>query len=154
MSDAMWKKFHAISPKAQCFQLIGNHEDRIWKKIMSLTPEYESLLTINNLFKYDGVTSFRDSRSELVINDIVFHHGWKSTIGDHARWYGQNTVCGHLHRGGVVFFPMRGKPLFELNCGFIADVNSLPLQYGETKTNSWVAGCGVIDSWGPRFLPL
>lgn len=156
LAKDMWKRLNQISPYSKKFQLRGNHSDRIWKKIMEFAPQYESLIKgpIDTLFRYDGVNSFEDSRSELVINGIMFHHGWQSTIGAHARWYGQSTVVGHLHRGGIVFFPMKGVPIYELNCGFIADVNQLPLEYGETKTNSWVPGVGIIDRLGPRFCPL
>lgn len=156
MTVDMWENLSRVAPKAEKYQLLGNHSLRIWSKIMANAPEYEGLLEepIQKLFQFKGVTSMPDSRSELVINDIVFNHGWKSNIGDHARWYGQNTVCGHLHRGGVAFFPMRGKAMWELNCGFIADTEQLPLEYGDTKTNSWVAGCGVIDKYGPRFINL
>ena len=156
MTVQMWKDISRICPGADKYQLLGNHSLRIWTKIMANAPEYEDLLTepIQRLFKFDGVTSMPDSRSELELNGIVFNHGWKSSIGDHARWYGQNTVCGHLHRGGVAFFPMKGKAMWELNCGFIADTEQLPLEYGDTKTNSWVAGVGVIDKYGPRFINL
>lgn len=152
----MWANIRRIVPNAKCFQLRGNHEARIWKKIMDKAPEFESLLQrpIDELFNFPGVEALPDHRSELVINDIVFCHGWKSGIGDHAKWFGQSTVCGHLHKGGIVYFPMRNKPFFEMNCGFIADIESLPMSYGETKTNSWVAGVGLIDEEGPKFIPL
>ena len=155
-AEKMWATVRKIVPKAKCFQLRGNHSARIYKLILDKAPQYESIITtpIEALFDFPGVEAMPDHRSELVINDVVFCHGWKSVIGAHARWFGQSTVCGHLHRGGLVYFPMKNKPIFELNCGFIADIESLPLSYGETKTNSWVSGVGVIDQDGPRFVHL
>ena len=156
MAGEMWTKIHKLVPKARLYQLRGNHCCRIWKKIMAKLPEYESIVgdTIEKLFKFSHVETMPTERSELVINDIVYIHGWKVSIGAHVRWFSQSVVCGHSHKGGVYFQRMRNEPLFELNCGSIVNEDVAPLEYGETKTNSWIGGCGVIDQYGPRFISL
>ena len=156
MAEGMWKGLRAASPKAECFQVLGNHEERVIKKLLDKNPEYESLLedSIDGLIRFEGVQNLESSKSELVINDIVFVHGWSTTPGYHVRYFLQSVVHGHTHRGGVTYVAHKGKTLYELDCGFIADVNALPLQYGETKTSTWHPGYGYIDKYGPRFIPL
>lgn len=152
----MWETFQRIAPKAKCFQLRGNHSHRIVKSLLTKAPEYESLLEgpISSLTSFPGVKDMKSYRSEIDIGGVLFVHGWSMLPGFHSQYFGQSVVCGHTHRGYVTFKAQKGRPLFELNCGHIADVEALPLQYGETRTNSWIAGCGVLDNRGPKFIAL
>ena len=156
MAEKMWKDLQAVAPGAKCFQVLGNHEERIYKRLMDAAPEYESLIgqPIKELLTFPGVRTLKSSKSELEINGIVFVHGWSTSPGYHVRYFNKSVVHGHTHRGSVVFSARRKKPLFELDCGFIADLNALPLEYRETKTSQWHAGFGFIDKYGPRFIPL
>ena len=156
MAEEMWANLAKAAPKAKRFQVLGNHEDRIRKRIMDRAPEYEAILEkpITELTDFKNVTNLGSSKSELVINDTVFIHGWSTTPGFHVRYFLQNVVHGHTHRGSVTYVAIKGKTLYELDCGFIADADSLPLEYRETKTCAWHAGFGFIDKYGPRFIAL
>jgi UDP-2,3-diacylglucosamine pyrophosphatase LpxH len=157
MAEAFWRNLQRnASPGAKCFQLRGNHSARIVKRLLEKAPEYESLLhePISKLTEFDNVRDMKSHRSELTINDIVFVHGWSCKLGFHMNYYGKSVVCGHSHHGGLVYKSQKLAPLFELNCGHIADENALPLQYGETQTTNWVGGFGWIDAYGPRFIHL
>lgn len=156
MAEKMWTDLQAAAPQAVCFQVLGNHEERIYKRIMDVAAEYESVVSepIRKLLSFPGVRTLKSSKSELVINDIVFVHGWSTSPGFHVRYFGENVVHGHTHRGSVQFVAHKNKALFELDCGFIADINALPLEYRETKTSQWHIGCGFVDDLGPRFIPL
>lgn len=156
MAEKMWADIQEAAPKAKCFQVLGNHEERIYKKIMNVAAEYESVIEepVRKLLSFPGVYTLKSSKSELVINDIMFVHGWSTTAGYHVRFFLQNVVHGHTHRGSVSFAAHKGKALWELDCGFIADQDSLPLEYRETKTSQWHTGFGWIDKLGPRFIPL
>lgn len=156
MAEKMWAAFQEAAPKAKCFQLLGNHEERIYKKIMNVAAEYESVIAepVRKLLTFPGVYTMKSSKSELTINDIVFIHGWSTSPKFHVGYFHQNVVHGHTHRGSVSFIAIKGKALWELDCGFIADNNALPLEYRETKTSQWHTGCGYIDKMGPRFIPL
>jgi UDP-2,3-diacylglucosamine pyrophosphatase LpxH len=156
MAGEFWEQLQESSPSAQCFQLRGNHSARIVKNLMAKAPEYEALLSssIDALTEFPGVKDMKSHRSEIEVNGILFIHGWSTRLGHHMNYFGQSVVCGHTHHGGLLYRSGIPKPLFELNCGFIADINALPLEYGETKTNSWVAGVGFIDQLGPRFIAL
>lgn len=156
MAEKMWSTLQAMAPKAKCFQVLGNHEDRIYKKIMNVAAEYESIIEepIRKLLSFPNVYTLKSSKSELVINDIVFIHGWSTSPKFHVAYFHQNVVHGHTHRGSVSFVAIKGKALWELDCGFIADNNALPLEYRETKTSQWHTGCGLVDKYGPRFIPL
>lgn len=153
---AFWEALTSKSPKSLKFQLRGNHSHRIVKNLLARAPEYESLLAepIAKLTEFPGVQDMKSARSELEINGILFVHGWSTRPGFHRDYFGQSVVHGHTHHLGLSWKAQKGVPLFELDCGHIADVNKLPLQYGESKTTSWVAGAGFIDEYGPRTIIL
>lgn len=156
MAGRMWATFAKISPKSLKYQLRGNHEARLLKSLLAKAPEYESLVEspLSMLNSFPGVIDMKTGRSELEIGTTLLIHGWSCRPGVHMAYFGQSVICGHTHHGGVIFKAVKGSRLFELNCGHLADVDQLPLQYGETKTTSWVAGCGVVDKYGPRFIAL
>lgn len=152
----MWEKFQKAAPKAKCYQSRGNHSARVVKKMLANAPEFESLLEgpINDLTSFKGVVDMKSHRSEIEIGGTLLIHGWSCRPGFHRDYFGQNVVAGHTHKGGVDYKAHKGLPMWELNCGFLADINALPLQYGESKTNSWIAGVGIVDKLGPRFIAL
>lgn len=155
-ATAFWKAVKAASPKADCTQVLGNHSARLFKSLLSRAPEFEPLVaeTVEGLLDFPGVRNMGSPRSELVINDIVFIHGWSCRPGFHRDYFGQSVVHGHTHHAGISYKAQKGTPLFELDCGHMADSSTLPLSYGETKTTNWIAGCGFIDAHGPRVILL
>lgn len=155
MAEGMWKKLRELLPHAECWQILGNHDVRPIKKCIDLAPELEPFLTFKHLFQFDGVNLIEDVRQPLELGGVYFIHGWMSKPGDHARKYLRSIVCGHTHRGSLTVIPMAdGSVITELNVGYLADAHSKPLSYTPTKMNEWTLGFGVIDEWGPRFIPL
>lgn len=156
------ENFWAQMPKgAEKFQLIGNHCMRMLKKIKRVAPEMESIVKKYwvEAYKFDGVRTLSDDRSELVINDILFIHGYLSNLGDHLKFNRQSTVVGHSHRGGVNFLRHKDQTLFELNCGHLADDQTLPFSYTAQRTTFWTNGVGTIEELSngsivPTFIPL
>lgn len=152
----MWASMKKASPRASLYQLRGNHESRLIKRMMDKVPEFESLLEapITSLFKYRGVVSLPSERSELVIGDIILVHGWSLKPEFHMNYFGMSCVHGHSHRAGIVYKPHRGKALFEMNVGHLADEGQIPLCYGSTMTSQWTKGFGIISKGEPRFIRL
>lgn len=156
-SDAMqfWLTLKAIAPKAKKHQLIGNHDERVNKQIMAMFPEAESLISPWTMFEFKNVQTQEGERDELIIEDICFMHGFRSKLGDHAIHNGMSTVCGHSHLGGCVFFRRGDRTLFELNCGYLGDAGARALSYTKQRQFArWTLGAGVVDQFGPRFIPF
>lgn len=155
-AEEMWKAIKKRAPSAVCYQMRGNHCDRPMKRLKEVAPELQCLFKIDDLWKFKGVCTVLDSREELVINGIVFIHGYRSKLGDHAAYTRNKTVCGHSHRGGVIYLPKFGhkEMIWELNAGYVADPAADPLKYSQQKFNNWTHGFGIIDALGPRFVPL
>lgn len=152
---AFWKAVKKAAPKAEMFQLVGNHSTtRIIKNILAKAPEYEAFVAeaTKDLLKFDGVTTATDHRAEFHFGDWVAIHGWSTRPLFHANYFNKSVLCGHTHRGGIATRATASGTIFELNCGHIADIRSVPLQYTETATSAWVSGLGVIDKHGPRFI--
>lgn len=157
----IWQLLQEASPKAKCFQLRGNHDIRAYKRVLENAPNLEQAVMefYDKLTSFKGVRTLADDRSELVINGILFIHGYLSNLGDHLRLNRQSTVVGHSHRGGVVFNRVLGSTLFELNCGHVADETLLPSAYTPQRTSFWTPGFGTIETLkgglvSPRFIPL
>ena len=152
----MWRKLKEICPKAKCFQLLGNHDVRPIKRVMESAPTLEHVVKAHykNIMKFEGVTTIDDYRQELIIEDIVFHHGYRSKLGAHRDYTLTNFVCGHSHKGGVVFRRIRGETIWELNAGFMADASSKVLAYSSQKIHDQTLGWGWVDEWGPRFVHI
>lgn len=150
----MWFKLKELNPKAICYQILGNHEQRILKKI-SKVPELESLFDVKSIFKFDGVHTMDSMRDELILKDICFMHGYYCKEGQHLAHNHMNTVIGHAHRGWVVHKKIKGNLLWELNAGCLADLDSKPLGYtAQRKLNNMQNGFGLIDDLGARFVPI
>jgi Homing endonuclease associated repeat/Calcineurin-like phosphoesterase len=153
-AEAMWKKIREISPKSKCYQLRGNHDLRPFKRMLEVAPALEVFIELDRFYRFEGVELIGDHREELIIDGIAFLHGYRTKLGDHANYMMHNAVVGHSHRGGVAFKHIRGKTLWELNCGYLADPSTKGLSYTPQKITDWTQGVGIIDSLGPRFVPF
>lgn len=153
-AEEFWTSLRKASPDAKCFQLIGNHDVRPMKRLLENAPALEVFIHFDPWFEFDGVETIKDSREELVLNDVVFIHGHKAKLGAHRDFMSQNVVVGHSHTGGVVFRALKDRIVWELNAGFVGDAGSKAFTYTPQKTVSWTLGVGVIDALGPRFVPF
>jgi predicted phosphodiesterase len=149
-----WHNVKKQAPKARCIQLAGNHEARIMKRVYEKCPEVASLIHINDLFKFKGVETITDPRDFIEVDNVVYTHGWFSQPGAHMRFFQKPVVFGHTHRASLSFTNQYGKTIWEMNIGYLADMKSVPMSYTSSKLTGWVSGFGVVDSLGPRFIPL
>lgn len=157
MAEDMWRKIHAMLPRARLYQILGNHDIRPLARVIDKAPELEPFIELRKWFEFEGVQTIHDPKQPLELAGYTFMHGHLSKLGDHARAYTRSVVCGHSHRGGCVTIPLcnaEGTVLSELNAGYLADPTSRPMGYLPTRLNHWTLGFGVIDEWGPRFIPL
>lgn len=155
-AEAFWIGITAAAPKAECFQILGNHDLRIRKQMIKKAPEMEAILDVldlESLWRFPGVTLHGDYRDPLEIDGRLFIHGY-GKFGSHVRHFLKPTVCGHLHKGAVEFLNLWGATIWELNAGFLGDRDSLAFRYPQTKLVSWTTGYGLIDQKGPRFVSL
>lgn len=153
MAAEMWETLRRMSPSAECYQLLGNHDVRPLKNILAKAPELEVFMDIKPFFTFDGVDTSFDIRQELNLDGVLFHHGHYSKLGDHMKYNGASTVVGHSHRGGVHCQNFNEEIRWELNCGYIGDPTTKALGYTPQRITHWTHGFGFIDALGPRFIP-
>jgi predicted phosphodiesterase len=153
MSKEFWARVQEIVPGIECHQILGNHDVRPIKRLIESYPAGELFFSIDRFYQFDGVTTHLDARKELILDGVIFHHGYRSKLGDHRDYALMSCVVGHTHTGGVTFRQVRGEILFELNAGFMGDVDSKALSYTSQKIVQWTQGFGYIDQYGPRFIP-
>lgn len=161
MAIDFWARVHKIQKKIKCYQIKGNHDDRPEKRLYEKSPELAPFFDFKSPYEFKNVTTQHSSRDELILGKkekICFMHGFRTKLGDHAKWNQMPTVCGHTHRGGVVFSTIRGdrgedRIIYELNAGLCADTSAAPMRYSAQAITHWTQGYGVIDDYGPRFIP-
>jgi len=156
---SMWKKIREIVPRAECYQLRGNHCIRADARIQEKLPEAEHLIkeVTARAFTFDGVTTIMCPQEEFFIKDIAFIHGHYSGMGKHRDYMKMNVVHGHDHAQYIVYKPswnekMQSKVIWEMSCGLLGDPFSSALTYRSQRMHQWTTGIGVIDEYGPRTI--
>jgi predicted MPP superfamily phosphohydrolase len=155
-AEFLWSEVRRLSRGVSCYQLMGNHDDRAMKRIIERSPEHERFVYdgVKEFYSFEGVTTVDDSSEELEIDGVLYHHGHRSQIGQHAAWNRQCTVNGHLHRGGVVYSQEKAGTIWELNAGWLGDREAPVFSYhSQKKRHGTTLGLGLVDSNGPRFMP-
>lgn len=147
----MWETSLKLAPHAKCFQLLGNHDMRLAKRISERLPELEKFFSHKNLYTFKDVTVMGSDRDHLEIDGVVYVHGWMSKSLDHAKHFNKPTVHGHRHRPAIEY---HGPDLWAMDCGFVADETTLPMQYTMNRLTRWAMCCGVVDAGVPRLIPL
>lgn len=155
MAKEFWATVQRLSPGIECVQILGNHDVRPMKRILECYPPAERAMRreLESYYQFDGVTVNLDYRQEVVLDGVVYHHGYRSGLGAHRDYNLSNSVVGHTHLGGVTYRQIRGQILWELNAGYMGDPQSKALSYTPQKIVQWTQGWGFIDAWGPRFIP-
>lgn len=153
MSQSFWKKIHKMHPKVKKLQLLGNHDLRPFKRMIEKCPELQPFFQDQDIFNFNNVETIHDSSQEVIIKDIVLQHGY-TKHGAHMAANLMNTIHGHTHRGVVMFMNLRGKPIWELDCGYLGDPESTPLKYRERRWNSWTHGIATVENNVPCFITL
>lgn len=150
MAEELWGKLEC----KRKYQLLGNHCVRPIKRLLENYPAGELFFEFAKWFEFPGVETLKSEREILKIGSANFMHGHLGKLGAHMEKFLMNVVCGHTHRGGVVFKALEDRILWELNCGYLGDETTKALGYQPTKIASWTLGLGTIDKLGPRFIAL
>ncbi len=153
-AEAMWKEIQRLVPGVECHQLLGNHDVRMMKQVLEKYPELEMFVDFEKWFIFDGVKSHMNIREEVVIDGIVYIHGYRSKLGEHMEFMRRPVVCGHSHRPGIVYKNYGDAVLFEMNVGYLGDPESKALSYTAQRHTHWSHGVGVITELGPQFVMI
>lgn len=151
MAHQMWADVKKLAPRAKCYQVLGNHDVRMAKRIGELLPELASFVKIRDFYKFKGVTVAKSDRDYFEIDGVIYTHGWLSKSEDHAKYFGKPTVHGHRHRPTIVY---DNKNLWSMDVGFMANAKSLPLSYTMSKHTKWTMACGIVEDGQPRLVIL
>lgn len=157
-AEQFWSTVRSIVPSAKCYQITGNHDHRPIKRVIESYPEAEDLVapSLRNLYTFDGVETIFDIRQELIIDGIVFIHGYMSQLGQHRDFNLANVVVGHSHQAGVVYRNTPRGILFEANAGYSGDPTSKALGYTPQRITRWTKSFleieKIFDVWQPRVM--
>lgn len=138
-AQEFWAKVADLAPRAARYQILGNHDARLFKFLQRHAAKAEGAIRIAEeihrdpagelraraskrmgpgehediplriLWEFDGVKTQPDDRTPLELDGIIFAHGWQTRLGSHVHYFAQNCVVGHTHRGGVHYARHRGS---------------------------------------------
>lgn len=149
--EGMWKEVRRLCPTAKCFQLMGNHDVRVSKRISEKLPELSELFSHTSLYNLPGVNVLESDRDYLELDGVVYVHGWLTKSLDHAKFFGMPTVHGHRHRPCLEYSHGR---LWSMDCGHLSDLARIPMQYTQSKKTNWTLACGLVEERQPRLFIL
>jgi predicted phosphodiesterase len=154
----MWSDIRDASPKSKCIQISGNHDARLRKRVAEKMPELQGIIDLD-LFEFPGVRCENNDREyiRLVLPEsktpVILTHGWYTRTGAHMAYFNESVIFGHLHRPSILYEPRgKGKPLFELNCGYLGNQLSPVFNYGNTVRRKWQNGIGLVIDGNPSFM--
>jgi predicted phosphodiesterase len=151
LMEDMWSEIRRLCPGSKFFQLMGNHDVRISKRIVEKLPELADFFSHKDFYKLKDVTVLESDRDYLEIDNVIYCHGWLSKSIDHARFFNKPTVHGHRHRPCIEY---DHSALWSMDCGHVADHTQMPLNYTSSKMNKWTLACGLVEDRKPRLFQL
>lgn len=158
MAIDLWDKINKLSPKSEKYQLWGNHDQRIIRRLYEKAPEFASLFKdpVQSLYHFNNVTDVGPYGSELKIRirtddvqeyqDIYLLHGVYVGPKSHMTRYGDSVIRAHSHKASINYQGYcSGKKVFELDAGCVVDKDKLAFKYAKTFDPGWVPGFGYVE---------
>lgn len=145
-----WADVKKAVPRAERYQILGNHDVRLTKRISEKLPDLADYFGVHDLYKFPGVKVMKSDRDFLTLDGVVYCHGWLSKSVDHAKHFNKPTVHGHRHRPCIDV----DGPLWSMDVGFLADKDATPLGYTASKFSRWRLACGIVEDSLPRLILL
>ena len=133
LAERMWSTIHKALPRTGLYQVLGNHDARLSKRLQDKVPELLELYNPLDMYKFPNVKVLDSYRDHMVLDGVVYTHGYLSKSIDHAKHFGK---------------------LWTMDVGHIANENSLPLSYTQSKVTNWRMACGIVEDGHPRLILL
>lgn len=153
-AEQFWSYIDRLAPQATKYQITGNHDIRPLKMAREKAPELEHMVSqsLHEMMTFPTVTTIYDPREELMIDGNLYIHGF-TKAGNHMKHFFKNTIVGHLHRGYTLFDHVHAiGPLWELNAGYVGDVEKKVFNYTPTRVSNWTLGYGLVENNNPQFI--
>lgn len=151
-SIAQVKAISKFFPKLT--SLKGNHDDRIYKRAVEVGIPNKCIL--DPLKTVQAPIGWKWANKDyLVIDSVVYTHGWFSAPVKHTEYFNESCAHGHLHsKAGITFISRNNRTLFNLCVGSFADTKSIALQYGAVKYSTSTAAFASITNGVPQIYSL
>jgi len=155
-AEKMWDMVKAAVPDAKLYQLCGNHDLFILRRILEQMPSMEDWAKriIKELMTFPGVETVEDIRESLILpGNVHVLHGYRTKLGEQRDFSLVNTVVFHSHKPGIVYRALSdGRFIWEMNAGYMGDEQSKGLSWTAQKLSGWIKCFGWIDEYGPRVV--
>lgn len=149
MTREFLSNLRAYFPSKAIIYKIGNHEDRFDVRISERIPEFEGLITLEELlqFRENGI-QIVDSKQLIKAGKLNILHGHEVRFGGEyiaanlLKRFGENILVGHFHRkqefGGKMVF--EGKNIGAWSVGCLCNLNPDYYPY-----NKWNHGFAIVE---------
>lgn len=149
--EQLFYDLNKASPKSKIFITRGNHSMRLHKRVLEKLPELLGVFDFDSLWKFEKVETIMDPREPLIIDDVIYVHGWLSRPGATLDYLQQSCTIGHLHKAYIIYKKIRNKVIWEANSGHTSNPLGIGMSYMPSKITNSVTSFLYKDDIGPRI---
>lgn len=138
--------------------LIGNHDERVYKRADEASIHEMFLIPMRDLYK---IPTKIELCYEYEVDGVMYTHGHRTQCnGTNAaevltKEYEQSVVYGHFHTGaGIKYYSNRQRLVFGFNVGCLIDRHSYAFDYAKTNRHKPILGVGLVIDGQPLFIPM
>lgn len=145
---AFWKAMRkACGRKTKFVTISSNHVDRLRKRVLEKLPEVEPYL-LKDPFHVDGVKRIE---GEIILDGVMYLHGYRGKSVDHAKYAQMSTVHGHSHQAGLTYLKNVRGPYFAMECGWLGDETLPVYSYKQQALTTWNKAWATITDGAPAL---
>ncbi len=141
--------------------ILGNHEWRLDRYIMSKAPEMEGIVSTVKLLGLDKWTTVTPYKQTRKIGRVNYTHdldkSGKNALRQAIQDVQANVVIGHVHRAEILYENnARGKPHVGMTPGWLGDVEKIGYRHRYLATKEWTHSFGSceVDRSGLEHLRI
>jgi predicted phosphodiesterase len=128
--------------------IAGNHEDRLWRYLVSKAPELAETVTLQSLLRLEKYGfDYVPYRQSFKMGHMRYTHdvgfAGKNAATQSMEAMGRNLVIGHCHRMSYhVMGNLDGGRHVGISLGWLGDVHAIDYMARDKATKDWTLGFG------------
>lgn len=156
--DQLHTEFLPIFGKTPVTIIIGNHDERIFKRADEAGIHSKFMKTMREIYELPEKIDLTYSK---VIDGVTYIHGHTTKCTAQTATevltheYETPVVYGHFHsRANITFLANRRRLVWGFNLGCLIDRHAYAFSYGANYKDKPILGCGIVADGLPLYIPM
>lgn len=156
--ELLHTQFLPIFKKTPVTIIIGNHDERIFKRADEAGIHHKFMKTMREIYELPKEVELCYN---TVIDNVTYTHGHttKCTAATATEVltheYETPVVYGHFHSlANITYLANRRRLVWGFNLGCLIDRHAYAFTYGANYKHKPILGCGIIDNGLPIYIPM